>query len=76
MLLIIKDILQTPTLTVAMIYFRHEFRLHDHSTLSGPKNFNKLIKVMTVRGTVHNDMLLSTEYILGRSKMWFGGDRT
>lgn len=69
MLLIIKDTLQTPPLTVAMIYFRREFRLYDHSTPSGPKNFNQLIKIMTVRGTIHNDMLLRTEYILGKSKM-------
>lgn len=59
-----------------MVYFRHEFQLYNHNTPSGPKNFNQLIKIMTVRGTVHNDMLLSTEYILGKSKMWFGGERT
>lgn len=75
-LLIIKDTLQTPTLTVATIYFRHECRLYDHSTPSGPKNFNQLIKITTVRGAVHNDMLLRTEYILVKSKTWFGGERT
>lgn len=64
-----------PTLTVAMIYFRQEFRSYDHSGPSGPKNINQSIKIMTVKGTVCNDMLLSTQSTLGKSKMWFGLQR-
>lgn len=58
-----------------MIHFRQEFRLYDYNNHSGPKNINQSIKITSGKGTVPNNILLSSQSALSKSKTWFGLQR-
>lgn len=57
---------------MATVYFRQELGLYSRR---GPKNIDQLMKVMTVRGTVPKDALLSSQPTPSNSRAWFGLER-